>query len=144
MSKPILWLKRTYITMRNALDDELSDYNLTTSQLEILGYLYQFDGMEQKQLQHCSGIRSATLTGLLDKLERRGYVVRQSSTEDGRAKIVRLTDEAKQVFGELMNVMHDVEERMMQGFSSAEQAVLVDWMQRIATNLGDTGRGDCE
>ena len=102
MSKPILWLKRTYITMRNALDDELSDYNLTTSQLEILGYLSQFDGMEQKHLQHCSGIRSATLTGLLDKLEQRGYVVRQSSLEDGRAKMVLLTDEAKQVFGQLI------------------------------------------
>ncbi len=144
MSKSVFWLKRTYITMRNAFDEELSDYNLSTSQFEILGYLYHSAGMEQKQLQQCTGVRAATLTGLLDKLEARGLVVREAADHDARAKIVKMTPPGKTYFTQLFDVMHQFEERMMAGFSPAERSLFVDWSQRIAKNLGDSGREGCE
>ena len=144
MSKPVFWLKRTYITMRNAFDDELSDTNLSTSQFEILGYLYHTEGMEQKQLQRCSGVRAATLTGLLDKLEDRQLISREATLPDGRAKSVRLTAQGESLFAQLFDVMHQFEDRMLAGFSAAERGLLVDWLQRMATNLGDKGREGCE
>ncbi len=144
MSKSVFWLKRTYITMRNAFDEELSDYNLSTSQFEILGYLYHNAGMEQKQLQHCTGVRAATLTGLLDKLEARGLVTREASDHDARAKIVKMTPQGKTFFTQLFDVMHQFEDRMMAGFLPAERSLFVDWSQRIAKNLGDSGREGCE
>lgn len=144
MSKSVFWLKRTYITMRNAFDEELSDYNLSTSQFEILGYLYHSAGMEQKQLQQCTGVRAATLTGLLDKLEARGLVIREAADHDARAKIVKMTPPGKTYFTQLFDVMHQFEERMMAGFSPAERSLFVDWSQRIAKNLGDSGREGCE
>ncbi len=144
MSKSVFWLKRTYITMRNAFDEELSDYNLSTSQFEILGYLYHSDGMEQKQLQICTGVRAATLTGLLDKLEDRGLIIREVADYDARAKIVRMTPQGDAFFAQLFDVMHQFEDRMMAGFSPAERSLFVDWLQRMGTNLGDTGREGCE
>ena len=144
MSKPVFWLKRTYITMRNAFDDELKSYNLSTSQFEILGYLYQTEGWEQKKLQKCSGVRAATLTGLLDKLEERGLLSRYPADDDARAKIVKLTPAGDQLASQLINVMHQFEDRVFAGFSPAERELLVDWLQRIAHNLGDDGRAGCE
>lgn len=143
MSKPVFWLKRTYITMRNAFDEQLSDYNLSTSQFEILGYLYHNEGMEQKQLQKCTGVRAATLTGLLDKLEQRGLVAREAADYDARAKIVKMTPQGNTFFAQLFDVMHQFEDRMMAGFSPAERSLFVDWSQRIAKNLGDSGREGC-
>ena len=144
MSKPVFWLKRTYIAMRNSFDDELSDYNLSTSQFEILGYLYQTEGWEQKRLQKCSGVRAATLTGLLDKLEKRGLLARIPADYDARAKVVKLTPEGEQIFSQLIDVMHQFEDRILAGFSPAERELLVDWLQRMAQNLGDEGRAGCE
>ena len=144
MSKPVFWLKRTYITMRNAFDEELNDYNLSTSQFEILGYLYHNEGMEQKQLQNCTGVRAATLTGLLDKLEKRGLVTRETADYDARAKIVKMTPQGETFFAQLFDVMHQFEDRMMAGFSPAERSLFVDWAQRIAKNLGDARREGCE
>jgi len=144
MSKPVFWMKRSYIVMRNAFDDELSEYNLSTSQFEILGYLYHSDGLEQKQLQHCSGVRAATLTGLLDKLEERGYLLREPAVHDARAKIVKMTPYGEEQFAQLFDIMHQFEDRMMAGFSPAERGLLVDWLQRMAKNLGDAGREGCE
>lgn len=144
MSKPVFWLKRTYITMRNSLDNELSEHNLSTSQFEILGYLYQTEGWEQKRLQKCSGVRAATLTGLLDKLESRGLVTRETSDYDARVKIIKLTSQGNDLISLLVEVMHQFEGRLLAGFSPAERGLLLDWLQRMATNLGDTGREGCE
>ena len=144
MSRPILNIKRIYILMRKSLDERLSPYNLSTSQFEILGYLYNIDHMEQQQLQQCTGITPATLTGLLEKLEKRELVSRQQNPEDTRAKIVKLTEEGHTLFKELIDVVHHFENDMLQGFSPAERALLGDWLQRMATNLGDTQYGNCD
>jgi DNA-binding MarR family transcriptional regulator len=137
MSKSVLFLKRTYIVMRKQLDMRLSEHHLTTSQFEVLGYLYTTQGMEQQQLQHCSGITSATLTGILDKLESRKYITRKASDADGRAKVVVLTKQGYDLFVQLIDLIHNFENDMLKGFSQAERALLADWLQRIANNLGD-------
>jgi DNA-binding MarR family transcriptional regulator len=136
MSKPVRYLKRTYLLMRKALDERLSAYHLTTSQFEILGYLYAEPPVEQQLLQQRSGVTSATLTGLLDKLEQRGYIVRALSAADGRAKVVALTPAGNELFAQLIDVFHEFEQAMLKGFSLSERALFTDWLQRIALNLG--------
>ena len=143
MSKPVLHLKRTYIIMRKSFDDRLSVHNLTTSQFEIMGYLYQTDGLAQSQLQQCTGITSATLTGLLDKLRDRGYITRQPSVHDRRAKVVVLTAEGDDICTQLIDLMHQFENDMLKGFSEAEKALFTDWLQRAAQNLGDSEFDGC-
>lgn len=137
MSKSVLYLKRTYIIMRKELDVRLSKFNLTTSQFEILGYLAQSGGLEQQKLQHHSGITSATLTGILDKLEARSYISRQPSHTDGRANVVMLTKQGNEVFAQLVDLIHEFENEMLKGFSQAERDLLGQWLQRVAKNLGD-------
>jgi DNA-binding MarR family transcriptional regulator len=136
MSKPVRYLKRTYLLMRKSLDERLSAYQLTTSQFEILGYLYAEPPVEQQLLQQRSGVTSATLTGLLDKLEQRGYIVRALSAADGRAKVVALTPAGNELFAQLIDVFHEFEQAMLKGFSLSERALFTDWLQRIALNLG--------
>lgn len=137
MSQSILYLKRTYIIMRKELDVRLSKYNLTTSQFEVLGYLYKSGGMEQQKLQHNSGITSATLTGILDKMEDRAFVSRKPSHTDGRANAVTLTEQGYEVFTQLIELIHEFENEMLKGFSQAERDLLGQWLQRISKNLGD-------
>jgi DNA-binding MarR family transcriptional regulator len=144
MSRTVLNIKRIYILMRKALDERLSEYNLTTSQFEILGYLYNAGGMEQQKLQHCTAITPATLTGLLDKLEKRRYITRQQSVEDTRAKVVTITADGHTLFTGLIDVMHQFEADMLSKFTGAEKALLADWLQRIAINLGDQEYGQCD
>jgi DNA-binding MarR family transcriptional regulator len=144
MSKPVRYLKRTYIVMRKVLDERLAKHNLTTSQFEVLGYLYQTEGLEQQHIQQCSGITPATLTGLLDKLEARGLITRRPSRSDGRANFVVLTPQGNELFAQLIDLVHEFENDMLKGFSQAERSLLTEWLQRIALNLGDSEYGLCD
>ena len=123
--------------MRKELDVRLSKFNLTTSQFEVLGYLAQSGGLEQQKLQHHSGITSATLTGILDKLEERSYILRKPSPTDGRANFVTLTKQGNEVFAQLVDLILEFENDMLQGFTQAERDLLGQWLQRVAKNLGD-------
>jgi DNA-binding MarR family transcriptional regulator len=144
MSRPVLNIKRIYILMRKALDERFSEYGLTTSQFEILGYLYNAGSIEQQKLQHCTAITPATLTGLLEKLEKRRYITRQQSVEDTRAKVVTITAEGYALLTRLIDVMHQFETDMLNNFTGVEKALLGDWLQRIAINLGDQEYGQCD
>ncbi len=138
MSQSIFYLKRTYIIMRKKLDLRLAQFQLTTSQFEVMGYLYKSGGMEQQKLQHNTGITSATLTGILDKLEARSYISRRPSRTDGRANVVTLTPSGRELFAKLIDLIHAFEDEMLKGFSQAERDLLGHWLQRVAKNLGDT------
>jgi DNA-binding MarR family transcriptional regulator len=129
--------------MRKTFDERLSVHNITTSQFEIMGYLYQTGGLEQLQLQHCTGITSATLTGLLDKLEDRDYITRKPSAHDGRAKVVVLTSDGDELCTQLIDLMHHFENDMLKGFSEVERILFTDWLQRAAKNLGDADYKEC-
>lgn len=138
MSETVLRLKRTYITVRNAFDEELSRYQLTASQFEVLQYLRSSEGMKQQQLQQNTGVTSATLTGLLDKLEHRELLQRIPSKEDGRAKIVVLTQRGEDLIDSLDDLSMQFEDRMLEHFSQTERMLFFDWLQKAAFNCGDT------
>jgi DNA-binding MarR family transcriptional regulator len=49
----------------------------------------------------------STLTGVVDRLEARGFVERRSSPDDRRVKVLTLTDEGKAMRGQILVVAHD-------------------------------------
>ncbi|HEY6774532.1 MAG TPA: MarR family winged helix-turn-helix transcriptional regulator [Oxalicibacterium sp.] len=75
---------------------------LTPSQFDIVATLGNTDGMTFKELGEKTLITKGTLTGVVDRLEEKGLVVRVMQQEDRRSTVVRLTQkgdaEFKRVF----------------------------------------------
>lgn len=75
---------------------------LTRSQFDIVATLGNTDGMTFKELGEKTLITKGTLTGVVDRLEEKGLVVRVMQQEDRRSTVVRLTQkgdaEFKRVF----------------------------------------------
>jgi DNA-binding MarR family transcriptional regulator len=59
------------------------------------------DGLSPHRLAERAGVTRATTTGLLDGLERDGFVSRHGDVEDGRRITVRLTDKGRKAGHEL-------------------------------------------
>lgn len=75
---------------------------LTPSQFDIVATLGNTEGMTFKELGEKTLITKGTLTGVVDRLEEKGLVVRILQQEDRRSTVVRLTQkgdaEFKRVF----------------------------------------------
>jgi MarR family transcriptional regulator for hemolysin len=139
MHETIFALKRVYQATQNAIDEGLAKYDLTWAQLDILLLLYEHDVQAQRELQIALGVTSATLTRTVNGLVKRGFIQRQLSSEDGRAKNLQLSEKAHNLLHQLES-NEDVLLRQMflAGLSISEVVLFTECLRRIAQNMGDT------
>ncbi|MDR6638443.1 MarR family transcriptional regulator [Paenarthrobacter nitroguajacolicus] len=100
-----------------------------------LGYLLEAEraGREvgPKELAVRLGVTSASMTSLVDRLVRSGYVTREPHPTDRRALILRPTPGSDQ---EVRSTLGDMHSRMMEAaetLSSKDSAVVVEFLRRM-------------
>jgi len=74
---------------------------LTHAQFDIIATLGNTPGMSYKELGERTLITKGTLTGVIERLEQKGLVVRQRSCDDKRSFYVRLTPCGEGLFQEV-------------------------------------------
>jgi MarR family transcriptional regulator, negative regulator of the multidrug operon emrRAB len=96
------------------------------------------DGLSPKTLAEQAGVTRATVTGLLDGLERDGMIERHSADNDRRALCIRLTSKGKRV-GKTVFEQHG---RWIAGLfgnlSQSERKQLSTLLIKVGANLRDT------
>ena len=75
----------------------LSPLGLTYTQYVVLMVLWENESMHVGQLGNVLHLDAGTLTPLLKRLEKAGYVSRERSKEDERVTVITLTDEGKEL-----------------------------------------------
>jgi MarR family transcriptional regulator, 2-MHQ and catechol-resistance regulon repressor len=94
-------LARTFQAF-NACDDEhVRQMGLTTPQFDVICTLGNTAGMTMGQLAEKTLVTKGTLTGIIDRLERKGLVRREVPPENRRCFMIVLTPEGDRVFEEV-------------------------------------------
>ncbi|HYK98866.1 MAG TPA: MarR family transcriptional regulator [Candidatus Acidoferrales bacterium] len=78
------------------------------------------------------GITTGAVTGVVDRLERAGYVERTTDASDRRKVVVRLTAKGRQREGRMFDPVLADTLRVVGGYSGAERALIADFLRRIA------------
>ena len=87
------------------LEEDLKQYGLNRSEYTFLGYLDTYGHQPIQVMTSFLDLTSGTMTYLVNKLIKKGYVVRCQSDEDKRIFFVDLTEEGKQFYDD-MSVKH--------------------------------------
>ena len=82
----VLALQRATHHTLHALSAALADLNLSAAEINALANLGEGGTLNVRQLSERTGTRASTLTGLLDRLESRGYLARRA--RPGRPPLV--------------------------------------------------------
>jgi DNA-binding MarR family transcriptional regulator len=80
-------------------------------------------------------ISRATVTGLIDSLERRGYVRRQPHQSDRRMLLIEPTDTGRQVAHAFRPIVHQHQRMWMEALNEKEQGQLIDFLKRLQVTL---------
>jgi DNA-binding MarR family transcriptional regulator len=100
--------------VNNLIMSELNKHGvngIAPSHGDILICLYEKNGLSVKELAEKIHRTQPTVTVLVDKLQKLGYVVRKKSTEDSRVTLVNLTEKGiklKPVFNEISDKLNTV------------------------------------
>jgi DNA-binding MarR family transcriptional regulator len=90
-------IDHTAKNLRRIQRQTVSQTGLTPPQYQVLHQLWQQDGRPFKDLAEASLCSRATITGIIDILERKGLVTRQPNPADRRSLLATLTDAGREL-----------------------------------------------
>jgi DNA-binding MarR family transcriptional regulator len=98
--------------------------------------LWQQDNIPVSTLAETIGLSKATMTPLLRRLEKFGYIVRQQADDDERKKLVALTEKGRQA----VTVGNDVASQALceTGLTLDEAKQLIQLCQKIRLTLNES------
>lgn len=108
---------------------------LNPGQGRILFVLWRQDGISIQELAKKTSLGKSTLTTMLDRLEKAGYLKRVLSVEDRRKIIIKLTEKDRKYQDVYEKVSNEMSEVFYNGFSAGEIGEFENYLRRILSNL---------
>ncbi|MFP4384503.1 MAG: MarR family winged helix-turn-helix transcriptional regulator [Spirochaetia bacterium] len=119
----------------------LENFGLYRGQPPLLHRLWEKDGRTHNELAESLHITPATVSRMIRRLEKNGFLRRQSDPSDERISRVFLTQRGKDVEKEVKAALADLDRRAFGGFSRKERDDLLVYLARIKENLMNRSAG---
>jgi len=114
---------------------------LYRGQPPVLFALWNQDGMTHSELAEKLEITPATVTRMIQRMEKTGFVQRRPDVADQRVSRVYLTEAGRAVHAQLQSIRERMEVENFAGFSNEEQLMLRKFLLRIRDNLAGASEG---
>lgn len=128
-------INRTNQKLSNYLTRRFKPYDITPEQWGLLNRLWEKDGVSQKELSETTVKDQTTVTRILDKLERKGLVKRQTNPDDRRIFLIFLTDEGRSLEDKLVPIAYEVLDEALQGLTQEEVQQMKVLLNKIFENV---------
>ena len=111
----------------------LAEYDLTASQCRILKFLYsqQTESARVVDIEKECAITHPTVLGLLDILEKKGFVSKVINPKDARSKLISLTEKSKEIQSELEGSVEKIDDMLTSNLSNKEKEQLTKLLQKL-------------
>lgn len=127
--------------LSSAYEANLARHGLSTGRFTVLARLLSYresengQGLTPAELAESSCVSRATMTGLLDTLEKDGLISRADHPEDRRMYTVHLTPKASALLEELLPVHFRRVAELMSTLSEPERATLRELLTKVSSGL---------
>ena len=115
-------------TVFQFLNSQLSAYDITPSQYGVLSCLWTREYATPKQISEILCLETSTISGVLDRMQKKGLVERFVNKEDRREIRVVVTEKGKALQEPIQEIIETVNEVVLRDFSEEE-------VQRLKENL---------
>jgi len=112
-------------------------FNVTTEQWSILVQLWSRNGQTQQEIVVDSFKDKATITRLINALEKRNLVVRVPAVTDKRSNIVYLTQRGKELQGQLMKITLEVLMESQKDIQLEDMITCKNVLRKVFSNLSE-------
>jgi MarR family 2-MHQ and catechol resistance regulon transcriptional repressor len=126
-------LVRAYQAFSSYSETFVRQYDLTSAQFDVIATLGNTQGMSMGEIGEKTLITKGTLTGVVDRLERKGLVTRETPPENRRSVIVQLTAAGQQLFEQVFPAhIKDIKQHL-EPLDPSEMELLRVLLNRIQT-----------
>lgn len=132
-------MARIHRSLRRNYDRQLKSFGLTPCQFEVLMTLWSEDGIVLGELRRRLSRDGPTMTGVVDRMEKKMLVQRKRDNRDRRVVKVHLTAKGKNLQEELSRTKKMIMEKITENLSSREINALVTLLGKMMHNMESEG-----
>nr|WP_245237687.1 MarR family transcriptional regulator [Paenibacillus ihuae] len=123
--------------IRGMANTRLSELGLNTQQGQMMGYIFenQDKGVIQKDLADHFNRTGATITSMLQGLEKKGYIKREIPKENERQKRIYLLKKGSDLVEEFDEIFMEVENSITRGLTEEESETFMKLLIKVKTTM---------
>lgn len=133
-----IYIKKIDIAFDSKCNKLLKLYDITHTQFKILLYLLKTEkGEETRQidLENHFGLSNPTVTGILHRLEDKGFIIREKSAKDSRSNVIILREKTLLLENKLMSIADLMEATLTNGLTESELNTAYYLLNKILDNI---------
>src|SRR5690606_11735840 len=121
--------------LRRRFESVTRAHELTLTQWRAMAQINRQPEISQAVLAAATDSDPMTMSGVLERLERRGLIERYPDPTDSRAKLARLTEDGTQLLTAASKISDELHALSLDGFTPQEREILMQGLSRIRDNL---------
>lgn len=131
-----LSLRQVTSDLENSMESYFSNYGVSTGRFMLLLLLSSTpEGMMPSELAQQCGVTQATISGLLQSLEKAEFITRHMHVHDRRACMILISAKGQELINQIRPEFFDCLNGIMGQFSVEENQKMVDWLGRFNKGL---------
>ena len=123
--------------IRDMANTRLSELGLNSQQGQMMGYIFekQDEGVIQKDLADHFNRKGATITSMLQGLEKKGYIKRVIPKDNERQKKIYLLKKGTDLVEEFNEIFTEVEHSITQGLTEKESETFMKLLIKVKATM---------
>lgn len=122
-------------SMKRALEIELNENGITSSQYAVLAILWKHNGLSLTDLGKLLYFDNPTITGIINRMARAKLIRRMRDRSDRRVIKVYLTPKGLELQSIVPKIAKTVNRKAVENFEESEKKAILDLTKRLHKNL---------
>lgn len=123
--------------VKHCMRKTFEDIGLTMPQTMVVGTLAHQGKMKISELSEKVHLSNSTVSGIVDRLEKQGYVVRSRNEEDRRTVYVNVTDKMKELYSGIHEKIIESYEEMLSSGTPEEMNKIIEGLNTLKKILNE-------
>lgn len=125
------------MTIRGRANIRLAELGLNSQQGQMMGYIFEHQdkGVIQKDLADHFNRKGATITSMLQGLEKKGYIKRVIPEDNERQKKIYLLEKGSDLVEEFNDIFMEVEQSITRGLSERESETFLKLLIKVKETM---------
>jgi MarR family transcriptional regulator for hemolysin len=122
--------------LRAMFDARVKTQGLTLARARLLMHLAKQEGTTQSELAELLQVEQPSMVGLIDAMEKKGFVTRRAVEGDRRSKGIFLTEAARAEADTILAYADELRQQVMVGIDETELEIATRVLKQVARNIG--------
>lgn len=125
--------RRATLVIVESFIRHMAVYDLKPVEFSVLSLVHHNPGITSRQLCASLSIQPPNLVGMINALQKRGWITRRPHPHDGRAMGLHLTPSGLTLAQQAERTASELERQTTAGLSAAERKTLIQLLRKIYT-----------